>query len=301
MQRLLLGILILLCTNLSAQNYLNPTARWVQTFYYSGFTTNTTCRSTLYFQGDTTVNNLLYYKLFDNSVCLVTTTQFDSLGEPFQVVDTNISTLLRGYIREESRKIYMMDYSGNESMRYNFGYPDFTSVDLVAPFGTCQPANSVSITTHDTVCIGNIGRKRWAVSMSQYPLAQYIIEGVGPSSGFLAPTCRNGCPECGYNLLNFVLNGDTLYQGTCSIPLSISQNNQSPIISQTEVLFSIKAQGLSKLAIFSVNGSYISDYRSNSEGQIDVPIASLAPGVYLYHGMVDGNPIQGKFVKHSNP
>jgi hypothetical protein len=83
--------------------------------------------------------------------------------------------------------------------------------------------------------------------------------------------------------------------------LSIAQNKQLPIIAQSEVLFSVKVQGLSQLAIFSVNGSYISDYRTNSEGQVDVPIVSLAPGVYLYRGIVEGTPIQGKFVKYSNP
>ena len=301
MQRLLFGIIILLCSNLSAQNYLNPTARWVQTFYYSGFTTSTTCRSTLYFQGDTTVNNLLYYKLFDNSECLVTTTQFDSIGEPFQVVDTNISTLFRGFVREESRKVFLMDINGNEAMRYNFGYPDFTSVDLVAPFGTCQPANSVSITTHDTVCIGNIGRKRWMVSMSQYPLAQYIIEGVGPSSGFLAPTCRNGCPECGYNLLSFVLNGDTLYQGTCSIPLSTIEPKSVPIINQTESIFSIKVDGLQSLDVFNLSGSLIASTKNSSSGQIDISLSSLSAGIYVYRAAIDGVPFQGKFVKYFNP
>lgn len=301
MQRILLGILILLCTNLSAQNYLNPTARWVQRFNYYGFTTNTACRSTLFFEGDTTVNNLLYYKLFDSSVCIVTSTQFDSIGEPFQVVDTNISTLFRGFIREESRKIYLMDNSGNESMRYNFGYPNYTSVDLVAPYNTCQPANSVSIMTHDTVCIGNLGRKRWAVSMSQYPLANFIIEGVGPSSGFLAPVCRNGCPECGYELLSFVLNGDTLYQGTCSIPLSINEHKSVPIITQTETLFSVKAEGLQNLEVFNINGSLMTSIKYSSNGQIDIPLSSFSTGIYVYRAAIDGIPIQGKFVKYLNP
>ena len=296
MQRIILSIFMFFSLNLIAQNYLNPTARWVQTFYYSGFTSNTTCRSTLYFQGDTTVNNLLYYKLFDNSECIVTSTQYDSIGQPFQVVDTNISTLLRGFIREESRKIFMMDNSGNEVMRYNFGYPDFTSVDLVAPYGTCQPANSVSITTHDTVCIGNIGRKRWRVSLSQYPLAQYIIEGVGPSSGFLAPTCRNGCPECGYNLLNFVLNGDTLYQGTCSIPLAIAPENPEVEIIQTQNELTVKSDGLIELEVFSINGSLLKRQSSQHNNQIDFSLSELPSGIYIYRGTSNSKPFQGKFV-----
>ncbi len=296
MQRIILSIFISFSFNSFAQNYLNQTARWVQTFYYLGFTTNTTCRSTLYFQGDTTVNNLLYYKLFDNAECLVTTTQYDSLGEPFQVVDTNISTILRGYIREESRKVYLLDYNGNEAMRYNFGYPDFTSVDLVAPYGTCQPANSVSITTHDTVCIGNIGRKRWSVSMSQYPLAQYIIEGVGPSSGFLAPTCRNGCPECGYSLLNFVLNGDTLYQGTCSIPLAIASENPEVEIIQTQNELTVKADGLIELDVFSINGSLLKHQSSQHNNQMNCSFSEFPSGIYLYRGNSNGKPFQGKFV-----
>lgn len=296
MQRIILSIFMLFSFNLIAQNYLNLTARWVQTFSYNGFTSSNSCRTTLFFDGDSIVDNLSYYKLFDSSICIATETQFDSLGEPFQVIDTSMFTLFRGLIREENRKVYMMDLQENELLRYNFGYPDFTSVDLVAPYGTCQPANSVSITTHDTVCIGNIGRKRWRVSMSQYPLAQYIIEGVGPSSGFLAPICRNGCPECGYNLLNFVLNGDTLYQGTCSIPLAIAPENPEVEIIQTQNKLTVKSDGLIELEVYSINGSLLKRQSSQNYNQIDCSFSEFPSGIYLYRGNSKGKPFQGKFV-----
>lgn len=198
-----------------SQNYLNETARWKQSFYYNGMTNSTYCISDRFFNGDTLIEGKNYFLLFQNEECIFTKYTFDSLGNPIITKDTTNNTIFITFIREENKRIYTRTLSDAEVVRYNFDVPDNSPIDSVVKINGCVSTGSVSILNHDTVCIGNIKRKQWTVSMSQYPLAQKIIEGVGPSSGFLAPVCRNGCPECGYSLLSFTLNGDTLYKGIC--------------------------------------------------------------------------------------
>ncbi len=198
-----------------SQNYLNETARWKQSFYYNGMTNSTSCISDRYFDGDTLIEGKKYFLLFYNDECIFTSFTFDSLGNPIVTKDTTNTISFITFIREENKRIYTRAFLDAEVLRYNFDVPDNSPIDSIVKFNACVSTGSVSILNHDTVCIGNIKRKRWKVSMSPYPLAQSIIEGVGPSSGFLAPVCRNGCPECSYYLLSFTLNGDTLYKGNC--------------------------------------------------------------------------------------
>ncbi len=204
--------LINLC---KSQNYLNETARWKQSFHYNGATNSTSCISERYFNGDTLIEGKKYFLLFYNDECIFTSYTFDSLGNPIIVKDTTNTSSFITLIREENKRIYTRAFLEEDVLRYNFDVPDNSPIDSMVKFNACGFTNSVQILNHDTVCIGNIKRKRWTVSMSPYPLAQRIIEGVGPSSGFLAPICRNGCPECSYLLLSFSLNGDTLYKGNC--------------------------------------------------------------------------------------
>ena len=218
----LLLIVVLVTNHLSAQNYLNASARWEQSYSHMGFTSSTQCMSTLYFDGDTTVANKQYMKLYANSTCYYSHLEYDSLGNSYMLIDTNITIhALRAGIREIDKKVYVLASSGPEYLQYNFNYDDYALIDSVVAYSVCWGGSAVSLMAHDTVCIGSIARKRWPISPSSYPLAYSLIEGVGPSSGFLAPICRNGCPECGYNLLSFIMNGDTLYHGNCRPALGV--------------------------------------------------------------------------------
>lgn len=205
-------------SNSQSQTYLNSTAVWEQVYSYNYFgQTSNHCEIRRYFNGDSVVNTFTYLKLYSHEVCTLVQTQFDSLGNAYYDTTQTDTDVLRGLLRETDRTIWFMNPMGNEFLLYDFRAPDFASVDSMVPQPGCSPFSPPYLVPHDTVCIGPIGRKRWGVSMSTYPLASAIVEGVGPTSGFLAPVCRNGCPECSYSLTRFTMNGDTLYQGTCSI------------------------------------------------------------------------------------
>lgn len=298
MRALILLLFIVSLLQLNAQNYFNETSRWQQHFQYQNSSSLTHCNKTLYFDGDTVINEVSYRKLFADEVCIFSQFMWDEEeGTSIWVDDTVHSINPVALLRESNKKVFFLGEENNEYLRYDFGKPDYTNIDSVDTYTSCGMPTSVQIMDHDTVCIGPIGRKRWTISPSQYPNAYFFIEGVGPSSGFLAPVCRNGCPECGFSLTNYVLNGDTLYQGTCSIPASIiTKKPIQPLISQSANRFEIQFPGIEILTLYSGNGQFISTHKTDQKDVITLPTDHLAKGVYIYHVSSNNNPIAGRFV-----
>ena len=290
MKRIILLVFIHLITKqIQSQNYLNETARWVQTYSWSGFTANTQCTTTYYFLGDSVLNDTTYLKLFQESLCYYTHTEYDSLWQPYQLIDTSFTTSFHSLIREAEKKIYRRNASYNEYQLYNFALPDTSRIDSVVNGSTCS-LNSVYILDHDTVCIGSIGRKRWRVSQSSYPLAMYIIEGVGPSSGFLAPVCRNGCPECGYSLQSFTLNGDTLYQGICEISAGIKPIDQHVKFGQDQNSLWFDMDDDSCIELYDLLGKRKISQVVKKASRTSISMVGLDTGIYLYR-IVSGTQI----------
>lgn len=285
---------------ISAQNYLNETARWKQSFRFSTSTTSTNCISDRYFKGDTVVSGLKYYLLYYTDYCILTKTTFDSLGNPVISRDTTELTSFLAYIREANKKIYYSDFIGNEFLKYNFDVNDNTPVDSVVINSICNSANNVKILQHDTVCIGNIKRKSWEVSMSPFPLAARIIEGVGPSSGFLAPVCRNGCPECNYALLSFTLNGDTLYKVNCHkntyVPSEFSATVSFYPNPVNNYLHLKSSQIMNKYLLLDIRGQFIKE-EIIADKEFDVNCENLAQGLYILKLFVNDHIIVNKFYK----
>lgn len=284
-----------------SQNFLNETARWKQRFSYYGMTNSTTCISERYFKGDTTIAGKNYYLLFYSDHCILTIRTFDSLGNPIVTYDTTDVTSFLGFIREENKKIYIRDFADNEYMQYNFNITENTYVDSIVHNTSCGPQNSVRVLSKDTVCVGNTIRNRWRVSMSTYPLAFYIIEGIGPTSGFLSPVCRNGCPECGYQLLSFSLNGDTLYNANCmkvgmeaedlkEVQLSIFPNPME------EDIRIVSSEMIERIEVVSVLGQKQYEGIINSKN-IDIHNLDLSAGIYLIKLKINGKFIVRRIVK----
>ena len=286
---ILLAIIHLITKQIQSQNYLNETARWVQTYSWSGFTANTQCQYVYYFSGDSVLNDTTYMKLFQESLCYYTHTEYDSLWQPYQLIDTSFTTSFHSLIREAEKKIYRRNASYNEYQLYNFAVPDTSRIDSVVNGSTCS-LNSVYILDHDTVCIGSIGRKRWRVSQSSYPLAMYIIEGVGPSSGFLAPVCRNGCPECGYSLQSFTLNGDTLYQGICEISAGIKPIDQHVKFGQNQNSLWFDMDDDSCIELYDLLGKRKISQVVKKASRTSISMVGLDTGIYLYR-IVSGTQI----------
>jgi hypothetical protein len=292
--RLLILFLCLSFISINAQTYLNETARWNQTYSWSGFDAHTSCTSIYYIAGDSVINDTSYYKVNLQSLCYYTHIVYDSLGNGLQVVDTNSTDDLSVLIREYNKQ-FIQRSNESEYLLYNFELSDFTAIETATPYPSCG-VGSVSLLTHDTVCIGSIGRKRWMISMSNYPLAFYFIEGVGPSSGFRAPICRNGCPECGYGLTSFVLNGDTLYHGNCSIT-GIEETKDLDDFSFHYGMnyLSFQAKDLHWVELYSSIGFRTHIIRAEG-GKVELNTNQMVSGVYVYGAWIDGKMRSGKVV-----
>jgi len=264
-----------------SQPYINPTARWIQTYSWYGSSASNHCNYEYYFDGDTTLNGAFYYKMYRKIDCSYTQYTYDSLGNSITLVTNTQDTMFDRYFREYNHDFYTLVNDTTERREYNFNVHDFMSFDSITANTTCYPSN-VSILFHDTVCLGTQLRKRWQVSMSQYPLAYYYIEGVGPSSGFDAPICRTGCPECGYGLQYFILNQDTLYHGDCMSSLGLKSTMQNePVISQQANIVNIAHPLLQKVGIYAMNGQRMAEFSTLHQSSLPVNTDALSPGLYL--------------------
>ena len=292
---ILLAIIHLITKQIQSQNYLNETARWVQTYSWSGFTANTQCTTTYYFSGDSVLNDTTYMKLFQESLCYFTHTEYDSLFQPYQIIDTSFTTSFHSLIREADKKIYRRSPSSSEYQQYNFSLPTMSPIDSVV-YGSSCSMNSVYILDHDTVCIGNIGRKRWRVSQSTYPLAMYVIEGVGPNSGLFAPVCRNGCPECGYSLQSFTLNGDTLYNGICEISVGIKFTKQYVKYGQDHNSMWFDLEDDSSIEFYDLIGERKYHQEVKKESRTTISMEGLDNGIYLYRIVQGTQILSGKIL-----
>ncbi len=293
--KLLILFICLSFASVKAQSYLNETARWNQVYTWSGFDAHTSCNDVYYIAGDSVINDTNYFKINLQSLCYYTHTVYDNMGNGEQVTDTNLTDELSILIREYNKQ-FIQRSAEQEYLLYNFDLIDSTAIENATPFPSCGLSGGVSLLNHDTVCIGSIGRKRWMISMSNYPLAYYFIEGVGPSSGFRSPICRNGCPECGYGLTSFVLNGDTLYQGNCSITGIEESKDLSDFSFQYGMNnLSFQAKNLHWVELYSTAGLRTHIIKAN-DGKVELPASSLVSGVYIYRAWVDGKMETGKVV-----
>jgi hypothetical protein len=289
----LLWLMLNICYSALSQPYLNQSARWVQKTEVTNSGYTTFCNSTLYFVGDSTINSKVYMKLNEFASCYVLPPDYDSTFNPPDTLD---GTYLRALIREENKAVYILDFTDNtERILYNFGMPDYTSIELVVSNSACQIEDSVLIETHDTVCIGNIKRKRWTISSSLFPIADYLIEGVGPSSGFIEAICGTNCQDCIATLLSFELNGDTLYQGNCTSISAISKMDYKHSITQLNKQLIIEGIGIEQLLIYSSNFQMLVNQNCRKDTKLTIDCSKLPAGIYLYYGIDSGIPFSGKF------
>jgi hypothetical protein len=298
LKNLLFLLAFLSCFNVVSQPYLNQSARWVQKTEVTNSGYTTFCSSTFYFVGDSTINSKVYMKLNEFASCYVLPPDYDSTFNPPDTLD---GTYLRALIREENKAVYILDFiDGTERILYNFGMPDYTSIELVVGNSACQIEDSVLIETHDTVCIGNIKRKRWAISTSPFPIAEYFIEGVGPSSGFLGGICGTNCQDCIATLLSFEMNGDTLYMDNCTSINAISKLDTKHSIKQLNNQIIIEGKGIAQLKMYDLSHHLIMQQHNNNVSQVAADFTLLPTGIYLYYGIASGVPFSGKFAYFSD-
>jgi hypothetical protein len=292
MKNSLLPILLLFTITLYSQNYVNQTARWKQYQSWFGFSASSNNTTEVYFNGDTMINGLQYLKLWNEVISNYTSITYDSLGNQVPVTTTNTSTGFGGYFREENKKFYLIANGNPEILLYDFDVNVGTTLESIATNNYCG-INYPSLINVDTVCIGPIVRKRWGISSSSYPAASTYIEGVGPNSGFRASICRNGCPECGYGLNLFTMNGDTLYYGSCSIlPNEINQienkTNVKVIVLENEI--QIIGSKLNEIFLYNSVGQLVTIFTNINSSLFSIRTTALQNGIYFVK-IKDGNEI----------
>ena len=297
MKNLLFVFFVFVTSVVAAENYVNETARWKQYQTWYGFGQSSITNTEYYFNGDTTINGIVYYKLWSDVVSNYTTITYDSLGNQIPTTTTNSNSGLAGYFREFNKKFYLIANNNPELMLYNFDVEIGAQIDSISTNSYCGTIHPLLMNV-DTVCIGSIGRKRWTISFSTYPAASSFIEGVGPNSGFRASICRNGCPECGYGLNLFTMNGDTLYQGICSIqPNSIIEQQKNEklvtIINENEIL--IYANNLKEILVYNNIGQIVSAFTNINSSQLTINTNNLRKGIYFINARV-GDEVQRKSV-----
>ena len=133
--------------------------------------------------------------------------------------------------------------------------------------------------------------------MSMYPAATRYIEGVGPNSGFAAPICRNGCPECGYSLLYFILNEDTLYHGNCMSTANLPKHDQTTFyFAQNANLVNLSHPSLQQVEVLDMNGRTTVLFSGKNQTSIVINTDGLPEGVYIIRVSTDHEVLNKKFI-----
>ena len=280
----LLTTLGVLCSIFSwSQQYLNQTAVWNQTFALSGPVTSQVSSTKYYIAGDSTYQGKTYYKLFNEVVTLITKKELDSIGQPIFVTDTLRVNELGKLLREENKQFIVLESNGSEKVLYNFNLTLTDSLSKAVTEHICTGNAKVSFTKLDSVCIGNIARQRWTLSNVPGLSAFGIIEGVGPSTGFLTPICKIGCPECSYFLQSFILNGDTLYKGSCTGSVGIVERKpqEQVQLAMLDDAIQISLSGNFDVALYHISGALVYQAKSVEDKHLIKYKGVLPAGVYL--------------------
>ena len=288
------------CTQIQAQNYINATARWEQyTSYYQSIQSNNYCSITYFISGDTIANGISYYRLMRASDCIFIAPNLDSLGNSYIDTSTSNLTVFSKYIRDANQTIYVYDAETNtESWVYRFNLNEPVTIDS-AVFETTGCGTLPELLGHDTVCIGAIPRKRWSLTQG-VGAVQSFIEGVGPGSGLFGAICNSFSPDLGAGLIRFMLNGDTLYSGSCTSTAGLPTMDSD--VSEIEVAIhsgSLRINAISEIevSLFSLDGRIV--FQSNYQGATTIYLNELIPGIYVYRIKGKDAMKSGRFL-HSN-
>ena len=288
------------CTQILAQNYLNETARWEQyTSYYQSIENNYYCSNTYFISGDTVANGTSYYRLMRSSDCTFISPNLDSLGNSYIDTSTSSLTVFSKYIREADQTFYAYDAETNtESWVYRFNLNEPISIDFaVNTEYTPSGCSSIpELLAHDTVCIGSIARKRWSLTQG-VSAVQSFIEGVGPGTGLFGAICNSFSPDIGAGLVRFMLNGDTLYSGSCSASTGFQDFDAGArgidVENQAGSL-KITASSALEVSVFSLDGRLV--FKSNYQGSTIIYLSQFVHGLYVYHIKGTDAMKSGKFL-----
>ncbi len=279
---LLVLITFLLFDHLHAQISLNTTAHWNQSQFYNSFNLITESVKDIEGVSDTFISNKKYLKLKE-TVASNHSTRVDSMGI-ISWVKTQLPIQIKySFIRLENNKFYYIDPNNNDQLLYDFNLVKGDDYSKGVFDFACSTVSGLTFEKTDIVCLGNTSLKSWQLSSRNYPSANYLIEGIGPNTGLFTPFCKNGCPECSYQLNYFTLNNDTLYKGNCDKSASIPETQKSTDYETyyDNNFFQLDFKTTGKFKIYSILGQYVLSETISNAGLINFENLSLKTGIYL--------------------
>lgn len=258
---------------LMAQTYLHEPTKWKEYVYYPSFPTTHTYEYTIELEGDTLIDNKLYFKTLKTGT--LTIDGYYQAPEEFPIYEYTYP------IREEDQKfyIYNTDFQ-QETLLQDF---DLSVGDEVVAEADCVRKVVVWI---DTVYIGNIPRKQF--HLGNGPIT--VIEGVGSTRGLFSSPCNDWYApvfmECFIQDQNYL----QLYPGVdCSSLVATGKINDSgfsiypnPFIDELNIQFPVSLLEPVSVRVTNLLGTIV--YQS----LIDIPenleqlnLEHLAPGMYV--------------------
>ncbi len=216
-----------------------------------------------YFGGDTTINSVIYSKLFTSGY-----SQCFPLG-------------FIGSFRNDSvnQKVYFIEADSlTEKLIYDFNPAIGDTVPQL------RQGSSITVTFIDTVIIDGVSRKRiWHDFL--YPfLGPYIIEGIGSTNGLLAPI--DGL-ETTYNLICFSHEYRLIFPDTatiCSMYDNINNFNRlhesvypNPLMSKSTLTSNMKME---QISLCNIEGNEVLSEIVNSHTFV-FDCANLEAGIYI--------------------
>ncbi len=230
-----------------------------------------------YFAGDTTINSVVYSKLYASgySQCL-----------PLGFI---------GSFRNDSvnQKVYFIEADSTvEKLIYDFNLAIGDTIPQLLQ------TSIIHVTWIDTIVVDGISRKRiWHDSLYP-PLGPYIIEGIGTTNGLLAPI--NGA-ETQFNLICFSHENRLIFPDTATTCSVYDDINQINFNSETIIPNPIHEQSLlsskkiiNQINLFNIEGNNVANYIVNSKTYI-LDRGQLKNGVYFLEILYDDNSF--RFIK----
>jgi hypothetical protein len=200
MKKIIMFILLVISIGLSAQKYVPfPTenAQWSEIHIQQGYCEPNGCKTQYKILGDTTINSILYHKIYE---------QDDSL-------QTSESIFYVGGIREMSKKIFFLSkYCSHEVRLYDFSKNIGDTISNISTQYYCTGNNSrfITIIKIDSILID--GNYRKVFHFDNYLYENHVwIEGIGSTYGLLKPSIELPTCKCTWDLVCFHQNNELIY------------------------------------------------------------------------------------------
>jgi hypothetical protein len=189
-------------------------------------------------------------------------------------------------IRSSGKQMYVCACEGcEEELLYDFDL----EVGETLPLSYNNWSEDITVLAIDSVYTPFGYRKRFAISGNETS-AEYLIEGIGHSRGFIEPI--NVILECGYNLECYSLNDSAYYPEPgegCMLTVDIDDNQSptavtvfpNPFTESTTISFAGNI-GIPSVSVYNLQGKQVPVEVNVLENQLTINRGRLKSGLYVY-------------------